>query len=191
MAKERKKVEPIIEEPIPVVKKRLERKLYIRPIPKIKDIPIEEEIIIPEIIIELPKTRKKTPLKKEPIIEVIKSKPKKTIVKKEVPKGRVVKTLEKVIPIKKLTKKQIEKQNEQEKEDLSVPQVLPKKNEPMIVESIPKVKRSEDKYISVAENAKMDERKIIADKVFKNELVFSHYSIDNDIGYHYYRVLTK
>ena len=124
-----------------------------------------------------------------PKVEIVpKNVQRKLITKK--PKIVIVKP-EKQAPVKKLTKKQIEKQIEDEKVDISVPQVIPKKNTDFMVESLTKVKRSEDKYVSLAENAKQEERKLIIDKIQKNEIVFSHYAIDNDISYHYYRILTK
>lgn len=116
--------------------------------------------------------------------EIVK-KPRKVVVKK--PKPIVVKP---DIP-KKLTKKQLEKQIENEKIDNTVPQQAPKKSENFMVEATPSTKRSEDKYISISEKANIDERKIISDKIHKNEIVFSHYCINNDLGYHYYRILTK
>lgn len=142
---------------------------------------------ISEEPVVVPKTRAKTDSK--PKVEVVtKSVQRKPITKK--PRPVIVKPV-KPAPVKKLTKKQIEKQIEQEKVDNSVPQVVPKKTIDFMVESTTKVKRSEDKYVSLAENAKQEERKLMTEKLQKNEVVFSHYAIDNDIAYHYYRVLTK
>ncbi len=181
MAKERKKVET--KEVIPEPPKRVERKPYVRPEPK------SREPIVVEPIKEEPKPKvKPKPKKKEEVpvkVEPVVVKPIKKVVKKPNPRP------EPVAPIKKLTKKQLEKKIESEKEDTSVPQLPPKKLESILVPSTPKVKRSEDKYLSIAENAKYDERKLMTDKLTRNEVVFSHYAIDNDIGYHYYRILTK
>jgi hypothetical protein len=179
-----------------------ERKVVIkkqRPILKKEEPVIEIEPIIEEpIILPVKKTRVKKviPIVEEPKVSVKKSSEKKVIVETKKPVKKVVvkkasPIIVKPIPIKKPTKKQIEKQIENEKIDTSVPQVVPKKNVGYMTESISKVKRSEDKYISLAENAKIEERKIMSDKVQRNEVVFSHYAIDNDIAYHYYRVLTK
>lgn len=54
-----------------------------------------------------------------------------------------------------------------------------------------KPKRSEDKYVRIAMGCKPEERKEITDKVNKGELVFGYYAIDNEIGYHYYRIVKK
>jgi hypothetical protein len=185
MAKERKKVET--KEVVPEPPKRAERKPYVPPAPKVREPVVVPE---PEPVKEEPKPKPKPKPKKkeeEPVkVEPVVVKPvKKAVVKKPSPRP------EPVAPIKKLTKKQLEKKIESEKEDTSVPQLPPKKLESILVPSTPKLKRSEDKYLSIAENAKYDERKLMTDKLIRNEVVFSHYAIDNEIGYHYYRVLTK
>lgn len=142
---------------------------------------------IPEEPVVAPKTRAKANIgpKVEDAPKVVQRKP---ITKRSKP---VVVKPPKPAPVKKLTKKQIEKQIEQEKVDASVPQQAPKKTENFMFDSIPSTKRSDDKYLSIKENAKADERKLMTDKIHKNEIVFSHYAIDNDQGVHYYRVLTK
>jgi hypothetical protein len=143
--------------------------------------------VIPEEPVVVPKTRAKADI--EPKVEVVvKSVQRKPITKR--PKPVIVKP-EKPAPEKKLTKKQIEKQIEQEKIDASVPQQTPKKIEKFMVESTPSTKRSDDKYLSIKENANIDERKLMTDRIQKNEVVFSHYAIDNEHGVHYYRVLIK
>lgn len=189
MAKERKRVEPkVVEQPKPRVKERIapneapkpepRKRIQIEPIEEVISI-IEEEPIKPE-----PKKRVRKPIAKpEPVKEV------KPIVKKA-PKP-VVKKVEVVVPVKKLTKKQIEKQIEQEKVDVSVPQVAPKRSDNFIMDSTPSTKRSEDKYLRIATNAPMDERKIMSDKVAKNEVSLSHYAIDGELGFHYYLVIKK
>lgn len=142
---------------------------------------------IPEKPVVAPKTRAKADI--GPKVEV----PEKKVQRKPIakrPKPVIVKP-EKPAPVKKLTKKQIEKQIEQEKVDASVPQQAPKKTENFMFESTPSTKRSDDKYLSIKENANADERKLMSDKVHKNEVAFSHYAIDNELGVHYYRVLTK
>lgn len=147
----------------------------------------ERKTAIPEEPVVARKGRAKAEIRVD--VEVpAKKLPRKPIEKK--PKPVIVK-VEKPAPVKKLTKKQIEKQIEQEKVDVSVPQQAPKKTEKFMVESTPSTKRSEDKYVSIKENANMDERKIMADKVQKNEVAFSHYAIDNEHGVHYYRILIK
>lgn len=175
-------------------RKRVAPKTLPKPEPRTRErvIPIEEPIIEPKIQEdESLKPERKTRTRKkvieepkvEPVTKVkpIPKAPRKTVLKPEPPKA----------PVKKLTKKQIEKQIEQEKVDVSVPQVAPKKTENFIMDSIPSTKRSEDKYIRIATNAPMDERKVIADKVTKNEVSLSHYAIDGELGFHYYLVIKK
>lgn len=147
---------------------------------------VNEAIATPEPSPSKTRTRK-TAIPEEPVVapKVVQRKP---ITKR--PKPVIVKP-EKPAPVKKLTKKQIEKQIEQEKVDASVPQQAPKKTENFMFESTPSTKRSDDKYLSIKENANADERKLMSDKVHKNEVAFSHYAIDNELGVHYYRVLTK
>lgn len=53
----------------------------------------------------------------------------------------------------------------------------------------PKTKPSLDKYIRLAEDAILDERKLINDRVNKGELSFAYYAIDSDKGYHYYLII--
>ena len=45
-----------------------------------------------------------------------------------------------------------------------------------------------DKYIRIAHDASMDERKQFASRVEKGEITLAYYAIDNDKGYHYYIV---
>lgn len=59
------------------------------------------------------------------------------------------------------------------------------------VEEKTKVKKSEDKYIRIALDAKLDERKPIIEKVINGELKLAYYAIDNDKGYHYYQIIKK
>lgn len=157
---------------------------------------VEEKIItkpIKKVVIKKPRPSQKT---EPPKIEknVVEEKPKEVV---KPPRKQVVKKPTPIVqkPIKvvekKLTKKQIEKQIENEKLDVSVPQQIPKKTENFMVESTTNTKRSDDKYISVCETAKIDERRLISERITKNEIVFSHYAINNEIGYYYYRVLIK
>jgi len=147
---------------------------------------LDENITTPEPSSK--KTRTKKVVEPKPKIEVpAKTNTRKQVIKK--PKPTIVKA-EKPAPVKKLTPKQIEKQIEREKEDTSVPQVIPKKTGSIMVESTTP-RRSDDKYLSLKENALMEERRLMAEKVHKNEVVFSHYAIDNELGVHYYRILTK
>ena len=53
----------------------------------------------------------------------------------------------------------------------------------------PKPKPSLDKYIRLVEDAILDERKLINDRINKGELSFAYYAIDNDKGYHYYLII--
>lgn len=54
-----------------------------------------------------------------------------------------------------------------------------------------KPKKSENKYVRLALDAKMDERREFSEKVQKGELKLAFYAIDNDKGYHYYLVIKK
>lgn len=196
-------IEPIVEVKIPEKKAR---KVVIKK-PRPSEVKPPEPVVNEVIATPEPSPKKtrerKTPIPTEPVVarkgkakaeprvdvEVpAKKLPRKPIEKK--PKPVIVK-VEKPAPVKKLTKKQIEKQIEQEKVDISVPQQAPKKTEKFMVESTPSTKRSDDKYLSIKENAKIDERKLMSDRVQKNEVTFSHYAIDNEQGVHYYRVLIK
>jgi hypothetical protein len=54
-----------------------------------------------------------------------------------------------------------------------------------------KPKKSEDKYVRVALDAKADERNEFTTRVKNGELKYAYYATDNDKGYHYYLVLKK
>ncbi len=54
-----------------------------------------------------------------------------------------------------------------------------------------KVKRSENKYVRVALDAKAEERNEFSQKVKNGELKYAYYATDNDKGYHYYLVIKK
>jgi glycerophosphoryl diester phosphodiesterase len=54
-----------------------------------------------------------------------------------------------------------------------------------------KVKRSENKYVKVALDAKAEERNEFVQKVKNGELKYAYYATDNDKGYHYYLVIKK
>lgn len=167
-----------IQEPEPVV-----NEIIVEPEPRPKAKRARKSPIPPE-----PVVTRKGKAKAEPRVDV--EVPEKKLSRKPIekkPKPVIVKP----VPEKKLTKKQIEKQIEQEKVDVNVPQQTPKKTEKFMVESTPSTKRSEDKYLSLKEDAKIDERKLMTDKIQKNEVIFSHYAIDNELGVHYYRVLIK
>lgn len=60
-----------------------------------------------------------------------------------------------------------------------------------IIETNEKLKRSENKYVRVASDAKAEEKKVFTEKVQKGELKFACYGIDGDKGYHYYLVIKK
>lgn len=51
----------------------------------------------------------------------------------------------------------------------------------------PKAKKT-DKYIRLAINGDIEERKQFASRVEKGEISLVYYAIDGDIGYHYYIV---
>jgi len=55
----------------------------------------------------------------------------------------------------------------------------------------PKPKKSENKYVRLALDAKGDERNEIVEKVKRGELKLAFYATDNDKGYHYYLVIKK
>lgn len=57
------------------------------------------------------------------------------------------------------------------------------------VKTEPKAKRSENKYIRLALDAKMEDRKAFSERVQKGELKIAFYAVDGDVGYHYYLVL--
>ncbi len=81
-----------------------------------------------------------------------------------------------------------------------IPKLEPKKREVPIalpvIEAAPEVKETPketkpkrvDKYIRIAQDASMEERKQFAGRVEKGEITLAYYAIDNDKGYHYYIV---
>lgn len=54
-----------------------------------------------------------------------------------------------------------------------------------------KAKRSENKYVRIALDAKADERNAFTEKVKAGELKLAYYATDGDKGYHYYLVTKK
>ena len=46
--------------------------------------------------------------------------------------------------------------------------------------------KSSIEYVRLAEDANTDEKKLIAEKVTKGELIFSHYAFDTNKGFFYY-----
>jgi len=54
-----------------------------------------------------------------------------------------------------------------------------------------KTKRSENKYVRIALDAKAEERNEFSQKVKNGELKYAFYATDNDKGYHYYLVIKK
>lgn len=60
---------------------------------------------------------------------------------------------------------------------------------PEILPTPPKTKKSDDKYVRLALNAKIDDKKQIQDRVLKGELKLAYFASDGDLGYHYYLVL--
>ena len=57
------------------------------------------------------------------------------------------------------------------------------------VKTEPRAKRSENKYIRLGMDAKMEERKAFSERVQKGELKLAYYATDSDVGYHYYLVI--
>ena len=47
------------------------------------------------------------------------------------------------------------------------------------------------KFIKLATNAAMEERKSISEKLQKREVKLSHFAIDGDEAYHYYLILVE
>lgn len=90
-------------------------------------------------------------------------------------------------------------------EPTPVPKVEPKKRaevkpttKPVIkeivnptIEATEKVKRSENKYVRIAYDAKPEEKKEFNDKVQKGELKLACYAVDGDKAYYYYLVIKK
>jgi hypothetical protein len=87
-------------------------------------------------------------------------------------------------------------------EPTPVPKVEPKKRavvkpvivepvKPVIAEPTEKVKRSENKYVRIAYDAKPEEKKEFSEKVQKGELKLACYAVDGDKAYYYYLVIKK
>jgi len=85
-----------------------------------------------------------------------------------------------------------------------IPKVEPKKREKPMPElnpisepetvqeqKKPRAKPSQNKYIRLALDAKIEERKEFSDKVKNGELSLAYYATDGDKGYHYYLVINK
>ena len=78
--------------------------------------------------------------------------------------------------------------------------IEPKKREVPIqlpvIEAAPEVKEAPketkpkrvEKYIRIAQDATMEEKKQIGGRVEKGEITLAYYALDNDKGYHYYIV---
>ena len=66
---------------------------------------------------------------------------------------------------------------------------------PVVKETVkpeePKPKKSENKYVRLALDAKGEERNAIVEKVKSGELKLAYYATENDKGYHYYLVIKK
>jgi hypothetical protein len=91
-------------------------------------------------------------------------------------------------------------------ESTPIPKVVPKKRaevkpttkpvivepvKPVITEPTEKVKRSENKYVRIAYDAKPEEKKEFSEKVQKGELKLACYAVDGDKAYYYYLVIKK
>lgn len=50
-------------------------------------------------------------------------------------------------------------------------------------------KLSEDKYVRIAENSDIEKFKEMSTRIQNKTLEWAFYAIDNDKGYHYYRIL--
>jgi len=59
------------------------------------------------------------------------------------------------------------------------------------IEATEKVKRSENKYVRIAYDAKPEEKKEFSEKVQRGELKLACYAVDGDKSYYYYLVLKK
>lgn len=59
------------------------------------------------------------------------------------------------------------------------------------IEATEKVKRSENKYVRIAYDAKPEEKKEFNDKVQKGELKLACYAVDGEKAYYYYLVIKK
>lgn len=72
-----------------------------------------------------------------------------------------------------------------------VTQIEKKVSAPFIVDDEPKIKRSENKYVRIAYDAKPEEKKEFSEKVQKGELKLACYAVDGDKAYYYYLVTKK
>lgn len=59
------------------------------------------------------------------------------------------------------------------------------------IEATEKVKRSENKYVRIAYDAKPEEKNEFNEKVQKGELKLACYAVDGDKAYYYYLVIKK
>ena len=119
----------------------------------------------------------------------------KKVGKKEIPKVEPKKRAEpKVVPKVELKKRpQVETKVKVEPKTKVVAKVETKKvaEIPTNETTEPKAKRSENKYVRIALDAKAEEKKKFSEKVQKGELKLACYAIDGDKGYHYYLVIKK
>lgn len=122
-------------------------------------------------------------VEKKPVAKV---EPKKRVEPKPVPKVEPKKRTE-VQP-----KAKAEVQPKVEPKAEVKPKVEKKVANSFITESSePKPKKSENKYVRIALDAKAEDKKEFSEKVQKGELKLAYYAIDNDKGYHYYLVIKK
>lgn len=61
----------------------------------------------------------------------------------------------------------------------------------IVEEEKPSVKRSENKYVRIALDAKGEERSEFSAKVKIGEIKYAYYATDGDKEYHYYKILKK
>lgn len=136
--------------------------------------------------------RKKAEKKEVPKVEPRKRAEAKPVPKVE-PKKRVeVKAEVKPKEVVPKTKAKVEAKPKEVAPKPVVKEVEKKVSTPFITEATDaKPKRSENKYVRIALDAKPEEKKEFSEKVQKGELKLACYAIDGDKGYHYYLVIKK
>lgn len=65
------------------------------------------------------------------------------------------------------------------------------KQQTIIEEEKPKVKRAENKYVRLALDASQEDRAQFSIKVKNGEIRLAYYGTESDKGYHYYLVIKK
>jgi hypothetical protein len=110
---------------------------------------------------------------------------------KKIPEAKVTEKLKPVLIFKKKSEpKPITNQVVQQNKN--VEPIIDPKIELYLSEKVEgKVKRSEDKYVRIALDAKVEEKNEFGLKVKNGDLKYMYYAIDNDKGYFYYLILKK